>query len=70
MAVDYKIRNEKIVYGINRKATKISDKIDKYEYFTGEETLLSDQFKTIRQASFTYSPLGTAFNKDTKATKY
>ena len=35
-------------------------KIDKYEYLTGEEIL---------QAKFTYSPLGTAFEKQIKTTE-
>ena len=37
-----KIRDEKLQYDIYREAAKIaplsSGKIDKYEYFTGEET--------------------------------
>ena len=39
MSID-KIRNEKLQYDINREAAKIStssDKIDKHEFFTGEE---------------------------------
>ena len=34
-----------------------SGKIDKYEYLTGEEILLSYQRRVIEQAKFTYSPL-------------
>ena len=34
-----------------------SGKIDKYEYLTGEEILLSYQKRVIEQAKFTYSPL-------------
>ena len=41
MSIDDKIRNEKLQYDINREAAKIStsssDKIDKHEFFTGEE---------------------------------
>ena len=48
MTTDDKIRAEKLQY-INREAAKIpaltSGKIDKYEYVTGEEILLSNQRK-------------------------
>ena len=67
MIIDDKIRDEKLQYDINRKAAKISalssGKIDKYEYLTGEEILLSDQKRVIEQTKFTYSPLGKAFEK-------
>ena len=43
----------------------LSSKIDKYEYFTGEEILPSDQSR-IEQAKFIYSPLGKAFEKQIK----
>ena len=43
MAIDLKIKDEKLQYNINRKAGKISalssGKIDEYEYLTGEEIL-------------------------------
>ena len=52
------------------EATKISalssGKIDKYEYLTGEKILPSNQQQIIEQAKFTYSPLGKAFEKQTK----
>ena len=55
---------------INREAPKISalssGKIDKYEYLTGEEILPSNQKQIIEQTKFTYSPLGKAFEKQTK----
>ena len=61
MAIDDKIEDEKLQYNINREAAKIlallSGKIDKYEYFTGEEILLSVQSRIIERAKFTYSPL-------------
>ena len=38
----------------------------KYEYFSGEEILPSDQSRTIEQAKFTYSPLDKAFEKQKK----
>ena len=70
MTVDDKIRNEKLQCDINREVAKISalssEKIDKYEYFTGYEVLPPNQRKVIEQAKFTYSPLGKAFEKQTK----
>ena len=39
---------------------------NKYEYLAGEEMLPSDQRRVIEQAKFTYSPLGRAFEKQTK----
>ena len=61
--------DEKLQYDINREAAKISlssSKIDKYEYLTGEEILLSNQQQIIEQAKFTYFPLGKAFEKQIK----
>ena len=56
MTNDYKSRNEKLQYDINKEAERISalsaGKIDKYEYLTGEEILPSDQRKVIQQAKF------------------
>ena len=70
MTVDDKIKDEKLKCNIKRKATKIivfsSGKVNEYEYFRGEEILLSDQSRIIKQAKFTYSPLGKAFQKPTK----
>ena len=67
MTTDDKIKDEKLQYGINREAAKISGlssgKIDKYEYLAGEEILPSDQSRIIEQAKFTYSPLGNSFEK-------
>ena len=72
MIIDDKIRDEKLQYDINREAAKISGlssgKIDKYEYFTGEEILPSDRRRVIEQSKFTYSPLRKALEKQTKAT--
>ena len=52
MTTDDQIENEKLQYNINIKAAKISalslDKIDKYEYLTGEEILQSNQKKNNR----------------------
>ena len=44
----------------------MSGKIDKYEYLTSKEILPSDQSIIIGQAKFTHSPLGKAFEKQTK----
>ena len=63
----------KIQYNINREAGKMSalssGKIDKYEYFTGEEILASDLSRIIEQPTFTYFPLGKAFEKQIKTTE-
>ena len=70
MTINDQIRDEKLQYDINRKTAEISDlssgKIDKYEYLTGKEILLSNQQQIIEQAKFTYSPLGKAFEKQIK----
>ena len=68
MTIDDRIRDEKLQYDINREAAEISaflsDKIDKYEYLTGEEILPSNQKQIIEQAKFTYSSLGKCFEKE------
>ena len=70
MTTEDKIKDEKLQYDINREEAKISalssGKIDKYEYLTGEEILPSNQQQIIEQAKFAYSPLGKAFEKQTK----
>ena len=70
MAIDGKIRDEKLQYDIKREAAKVSaltsGKIYKYEYLTGEEILPLDQGRVIEQAKFAYSPLGKTFEKQTK----
>ena len=70
MTIEDQIKDEKLQYDINREAAKISalssGKIDKYEYLTGEEIFPSNQRQIIEQAKFTYSPLGKAFEKQTK----
>ena len=70
MTINDQIRDEKILYDINRQAVKIfalsSGKVHKYEYLTGEDILPSNQQQIIEQAKFTYSPLGKAFEKQTK----
>ena len=70
MTVEDQIRDEKLQYDINRDAAKISalssNKIDKYQYLTGEDILLSNQQQIIEQARFTFSPLGKAVEKQSK----
>ena len=65
-----KIGYETLQYDINRDAVKLlalsSGKVDKCEYLTAEEILLSDQRGLIGQASFIYSSLGKALEKQTK----
>ena len=46
VTIEDQIRDEKLQYGINKEAAKISTlssgKIDKYEYLTGEEMFPSN----------------------------
>ena len=67
MTISDKIRDEKLLYDINREAAKISPlssgKIDKYEYLTGEKILPPDQSKVIEQPKLTNSPSGKALEK-------
>ena len=70
MTIDDKIRDEKLQYNINRDAAKVSGlssgKIGKYDFFTSEKILPSDQSRIIEQAKFTQSPLGKVFEKQIK----
>ena len=70
MTINDQIRDEKLQYDINREASKISalssGNIQKYEYFTGENILPSNQQQIIEQGRFTYSPLGKALEKQIK----
>ena len=70
MTIEGQIKDEKLQYDINREAAKVSalssGKIDKCEYLAGEEILPSNQQQIIEQAKFTHSPLGKAFEKQTK----
>ena len=70
MTIYDKIRDGKLQHDINREAAKISalssGKIDKHEYFTGEEILTPGQRRVIEQAKFAYSPGGKALEKQTK----
>ena len=73
MAIDDKIRDEKLKYVINREAAKISaltsGKIDKYEHVTGKEILSFDQRRVIEPARFIYSPLWKALENQGKTIK-
>ena len=73
MTIEDQVSDEKLQYDFNREAAKISasssGKIDKYEYLTGEEILPSNQQQIFEQAKFTHSPLGKAFEKQTKTIK-
>ena len=70
MTIDDQIKYEKLQYDVNREAAKISalssGKFNKYEYLTGEEILQSNKQQIIEQAKFAFSPLGKAFEKQTK----
>ena len=54
-------------YDIYREAAKTSasssDKIDKYEYFNGEEILPSNRKQIMEHARFTYFPSGKVLGK-------
>ena len=73
MAINDQIRDEKLQCDINREAAKISallsGKIHKYEYLSGEDILPSNQQQIIEQVKLIYSPLGKAFDKQTKTIK-
>ena len=58
MTIDDKIRDEKLQY-----EALASARIDKYQFFTGEEILSPNQRRVIEQSNFTYSLLGKAFEK-------
>ena len=42
------------------------EKIDKYQFLTGEEMLTPEHRRMIEQAKFAKFPLGKAFEKQTK----
>ena len=68
MTINDQIRDEKLQYDINREAAKMSalssGKIHKHE-----DILPSNQQQIIKQAKFTYFPLGKAFGKQIKTIK-
>ena len=66
MTTDDKIRDQKLQYDINRETEKpalSSKKIEKYEYFTGEEILSFNQRQIVEQDKLVHYPLGKAFQK-------
>ena len=71
MNIEDQMKDEKLQYDINREYAKTSalssGKIDKYEYLASEEILPFNKQKIIEQAKVTYSPLGKAFEKQTKS---
>ena len=73
MTIDDKIRDEKLEYGSNIEAAKItalsSGKIDKYEYLKGEETVPSNQRQTIKQAQSVNFLLGKLLKNKEKRLK-
>ena len=66
MTINDQIKDEKLQYDINKEATLLSGKINKYEYLTGEEILPANQKQIIETAKFTYSSLGKPFEKQTE----
>ena len=73
MTLDDKIKDEKLLYGIKREdaiiAVLSSEKIDKYEFLTGEEILPPDQRRMIERVKFAYFPLEKSSEKQTKITE-
>ena len=73
MTIDDKVRNEKLMYKINREATKMSalsnGENDKYEHLADEEILFSNQRQIIEQDKFTYFPLQKVFEKQSRTTE-
>ena len=66
MTINDQIKDEKLQYDINKEATLLSGKINKYEYLTGEEILPANQKQIIETAKFTYSCLEKPFEKQTE----
>ena len=68
MKIRLEIKNYNMILKerLQKRSALSSGKIDKYEYVTGEEVLRLKQQQIIEQAKFTYSPLGKAFEKQTK----
>ena len=61
-------------YNIKRNSVKIlallCEKIDKYEFLSGEEILPPEHRRMIEQAKFAKFPLGKAFERQTKTNEY
>ena len=73
MAIDDKNIDEKLQCDINREAAKVSalssGKIDKYEYRTVKEILLSYQSRIIEQAKVSNFALRKPLEKQTRITE-
>ena len=66
MILRLEMKNCNMVLSSKNMSIIIWKKNDKYEYFTREEILFSNQREKIEQVKFPYSPLGKAFVKQTK----
>ena len=70
MSCDDKIKDGKLEQDIRSETVKISALLlTLYESFTGEEILLSDQSRMVKQAIFTYCSLGKALENQTKRSR-
>ena len=69
--IKLKIKNYNAILTEKQQKYQLSSgKIDKYEYFTSEEILPSNQRQIIEEAKFAYYPLGKAFEKQVKTIEY
>ena len=70
MAIDDKIKDEKLQFDFKREGAKISallsGKIDKQEYLIVEGISTSNRRQIIEQAKFPYFPLGKALQKQSE----
>ena len=64
MKTDNKLRDEKLQYNINMGAAKISPLLS--VCLTFKAKLHCNHNQMVEQAKYTYSPLGKAFEKQTK----
>ena len=67
MTIDDKTKDEKLQYDIKREIARILtlSSYCKYKHITSEEILPSNRSQIIKQAKFTYAPLGEALEKQT-----
>ena len=67
MTIDDKTKDEKLQYDIKRETARILtlSSYCKYKHIASEEILPSSRSQIIKQAKFTYSPLGEALEKQT-----
>ena len=70
MTIDDQNKDEKLQYDFNGEPVNLSilssGKNDNFEYLIVEELLPSNQKQIKEKTKFTYSPLGKAFEKQTK----